>query len=104
MYTLFLSVYDTLTIVPRQAGDIVAQLKAGIALKATAVRNGRETEVQARDLVPGDIVRTFSSALFVWLTMTDWQILLEEGSTIPADAKACVVLLICDLMLTSRGH
>ena len=58
----------------RQAGDIVAQLKAGIALKTTVVRDGKETEVEARELVPGDIV------------------ILEEGSTIAADAK---VRLLC---------
>lgn len=53
----------------KQAGDIVAQLKAGIALKATVVRDAKEQEIEARDLVPGDIV------------------VLEEGSTIPADCK-----------------
>ena len=53
----------------KQAGDIVAQLKAGIALKAIVVRNGKEIEIEAREIVPGDIV------------------VLEEGSTIPADAK-----------------
>ncbi|KAF5344035.1 hypothetical protein D9757_014354 [Collybiopsis confluens] len=53
----------------KQAGDIVAQLKAGIAMKATVLRNGNEQEIEAKDLVLGDIV------------------ILEEGSTIPADAK-----------------
>ncbi|BGP46266.1 hypothetical protein JCM10450v2_002108 [Rhodotorula kratochvilovae] len=53
----------------KQAGDIVAQLKAGIAMKATVIRNGNETEIEARELVPGDIV------------------ILEEGSTIPADCR-----------------
>lgn len=53
----------------RQAGDIVAQLKKGIALKALVVRDGKEEELEARDLVPGDIV------------------VLEEGRTIAADAK-----------------
>ncbi|KAJ7120689.1 plasma-membrane proton-e [Mycena crocata] len=53
----------------KQAGDIVAELKAGIAMKAFVVRGGQEKEIEARDLVPGDIV------------------ILEEGNTIPADAK-----------------
>lgn len=53
----------------RQAGDIVAQLKAGIALQCTVVRDGKEQEIEARELVPGDIL------------------ILEEGSTIAADAK-----------------
>ncbi|KAJ6552727.1 hypothetical protein B0H19DRAFT_1154803 [Mycena capillaripes] len=52
----------------KQAGDIVAELKAGIAMKAFVVRGGKEEEIEARDLVPGDIV------------------ILEEGNTIPADA------------------
>lgn len=47
----------------------MAQLKAGIALKAVVIRDGKEQEVEARDLVPGDIL------------------ILEEGSTIAADAK-----------------
>lgn len=54
----------------RQAGDIVAQLKAGIALKADVIRDGKEQEIEARELVPGDIL------------------VLEEGKTIAADAKA----------------
>ena len=34
----------------------MAQLKAGIAMKATVVRNGKEAKIEARDLVAGDIV------------------------------------------------
>jgi H+-transporting ATPase len=49
----------------------VAQLKKGIALKATVVRDGKEEEMEAREIVPGDII------------------VLEEGVTIPADAKVC---------------
>lgn len=45
------------------------QLKAGIALKATVIRDGKESQIEARDLVPGDIV------------------VLEEGVTIPADSN-----------------
>ncbi|KAH9942776.1 hypothetical protein B0H21DRAFT_779923 [Amylocystis lapponica] len=55
----------------KQAGDIVAQLKAGIAMRAWVVRDGKEQEIEARELVPGDIA----------------SVILEEGSTIPADAK-----------------
>ena len=53
----------------KQAGDIVAQLKAGIALKCRVVRDGQEKEIEARDLVPGDIV------------------IAEDGSTIPCGGK-----------------
>lgn len=57
----------------KQAGDIVAQLKAGIAMKATVIRDGQEQEIEARDMVPGDIM------------------VLEEGATIPADGR-----VLCD--------
>lgn len=40
----------------KAAGDVVAKLKADIALKATVIRQGQEEVVEARDLVPGDIV------------------------------------------------
>ncbi|PWO00554.1 putative PMA1-H+-transporting P-type ATPase [Tilletiopsis washingtonensis] len=53
----------------KQAGDIVAQLKAGIALKTTVVRGGQEHEIEARDLVPGDIV------------------VVEDGMTVPCDGR-----------------
>lgn len=38
-------------------------------MKCTVVRDGKEQELEARDLVPGDII------------------ILEEGETIAADAK-----------------
>ena len=47
----------------RQAGDIVAQLKAGIAMRAWVVRDGTEQEIEARELVPGDIASTFRATL-----------------------------------------
>ena len=53
----------------KQAGDIVAQLKAGIALKATVVRDGQEHAIEAREVVPGDIV------------------VVEDGQTIPCDGR-----------------
>jgi H+-transporting ATPase len=40
----------------KQAADVVASLKGDIALKSTVVRDGQETEILARELVPGDIV------------------------------------------------
>ena len=44
----------------KQAADVVATLKGDIALKAQVVRDGQEHEIKARDLVPGDIVRSQS--------------------------------------------
>ena len=41
----------------KQAADVVASLKADIAMGAIVVRGGNETETLARDLVPGDVVR-----------------------------------------------
>lgn len=40
----------------KQAADVVASLRADIAMRAKVVRNGQEQEVLARELVPGDVV------------------------------------------------
>ncbi|WFD19985.1 P-type H(+)-exporting transporter [Malassezia caprae] len=53
----------------KQAGDIVAQLKAGIALRTTVIRDGQEKEIEAREVVPGDIV------------------VVEDGMTVPCDGR-----------------
>lgn len=47
----------------KQAADVVASLKGDIAMKAIVVRDGKEQEIKARELVPGDIV-CFSAAQF----------------------------------------
>ncbi|OBR14203.1 Plasma membrane ATPase [Colletotrichum higginsianum IMI 349063] len=57
----------------KQAADVVASLKGDIAMKARVIRQGREEEVRARELVPGDII------------------IIEEGHVVPADCQ-----LICD--------
>ncbi|KAI1748171.1 E1-E2 ATPase-domain-containing protein [Xylaria castorea] len=57
----------------KQAADIVASLKGDIAMRANVVRDGREQQILARELVPGDIV------------------IIQEGQTVPGDAQ-----LICD--------
>lgn len=41
----------------KQAADVVASLKADIAMRATVVRKGEEVDTPARELVPGDVVR-----------------------------------------------
>ncbi|KAL9101923.1 MAG: hypothetical protein Q9163_002861 [Psora crenata] len=56
----------------KQAADVVASLKGDIAMRATVVRSGKEEDIKARELVPGDII------------------IIEEGQVIPADAR-----LIC---------
>lgn len=40
----------------KQAADVVASLKGDIAMKTTVVRDGQESIILARELVPGDIV------------------------------------------------
>ena len=40
----------------KQAADVVASLKGDIAMKAVVIRDGREEEIKAREIVPGDIV------------------------------------------------
>jgi H+-transporting ATPase len=52
-----------------QAGNAVAALKKQLAVQATVKRDGAWVTIQARELVPGDIIR------------------LRIGSIIPADAK-----------------
>ena len=52
-----------------QAGNAIAALKARLALKARVKRDGAWTNVPARELVPGDLVR------------------LRLGDIIPADAR-----------------
>ncbi|KAK9739245.1 plasma membrane H+-ATPase [Basidiobolus ranarum] len=39
-----------------QAGNIIDQLKKTLALSAIAVRDGKEVQVEANSLVPGDII------------------------------------------------
>jgi H+-transporting ATPase len=52
-----------------QAGSIVAELKKTLALKATVLRNGVLQEVEAPDVVPGDVLA------------------IEDGTIIPADGR-----------------
>lgn len=52
-----------------EAGNAVAALKAQLALKSLAQREGRWIEVPARELVPGDIIR------------------IKIGDVVPADAR-----------------
>jgi H+-transporting ATPase len=52
-----------------QAGNAVAALKAKLAVRANVRRDGKWSNIPARELVPGDIIR------------------LRIGSIIPADAK-----------------
>ena len=47
----------------KQAADVVASLKGDIAMRATVIRDGKETDVKARELVPGDIVSPTTRSL-----------------------------------------
>jgi H+-transporting ATPase len=75
----------------KQAADVVASLKGDIAMKAMCVRDGKETSILARELVPGDIVRDGRSSSPRATANPLLQIIIEEGQVIPADAH-----LICE--------
>lgn len=47
----------------------MAQLKAGIALKAFVRRNGKEYAIEARELVAGDIVSPSDISIVLHLVM-----------------------------------
>ncbi len=53
----------------RKASDALAALKAGLAPKATALRDGAYTAIDAADVVPGDVVR------------------IKLGEVVPADVR-----------------
>lgn len=40
----------------KQAADVVASLKADIAMRASVIRGQQEVDVPAREIVPGDVV------------------------------------------------
>ena len=73
----------------KQAADVVASLKGDIAMRATVVRNGKEEDIKARELVPGDIV--CSGIIWQIHIAYSLQVIIEEGQVIPADAR-----LICN--------
>jgi len=52
-----------------QAGNAIEQLKKGLALKARVLRDDKWSEIEARELVPGDVIR------------------LRLGDVVPADIK-----------------
>ncbi|MCR4394249.1 MAG: HAD-IC family P-type ATPase, partial [Dehalococcoidales bacterium] len=53
----------------RQAGNAIAALKKNLALKAKVKRDGQWTNLESREIVPGDVIR------------------LRIGDIVPADAK-----------------
>ncbi|KAL4886285.1 plasma membrane ATPase [Aspergillus karnatakaensis] len=57
----------------KQAADVVASLKGDIAMRAHVIRDGQETEILARELVPGDVI------------------IVADGQVVPADSK-----VVCD--------
>jgi H+-transporting ATPase len=47
-----------------QAGSIVDELKKTLALKATVLRDGKLGEIEAPEVVPGDILQIEEVSLF----------------------------------------
>lgn len=56
----------------KQAADVVASLKGDIAMRATVIRDGKELDVKARELVPGDIVSFLNSRIPVTYKKLTW--------------------------------
>jgi magnesium-transporting ATPase (P-type) len=71
----------------RQAERSIQALKQLVSPRAHVIRNGRETELESADLVPGDLV------------------LLESGARVPADIRivAATALMIDESLLTGES-
>ena len=63
-----------------QAGSIVDELKKTLALKAVVLRDGRLFEVEAPEVVPGDILQIEEVSLLNW-SPTDTSEILTSSST-----------------------
>ncbi len=70
-----------------QAGNTIAALKAKLALRARVVRDGRWSQIPARELVPGDVIR------------------VRLGDIIPADItlQACEPVSVDQSALTGES-
>ena len=71
-----------------RAGRAAEALRHSVALRATAVRDGAETEIPARELVPGDVV------------------LLSAGHLVPADCRLLEArdLFVNEALLTGEPY
>jgi P-type Mg2+ transporter len=71
-----------------RAGRAAEALRHSVSLRATAVRDGAETEIPARELVPGDVV------------------LLSAGNLVPADCRLLEArdLFINEALLTGEPY
>lgn len=72
-----------------QAGSIVDELKKTLALKATVLRGGRLCEVEAHEVVPGDIlqIEEVSPSRAANLRASGADQSLVQGTIIPADGR-----------------
>jgi H+-transporting ATPase len=71
-----------------QAGSVVEELKKKLALKATVLRDGALKEIEAYEIVPGDIIQ------------------IDEGTIIPADGRIVtegVILQVDQAALTGES-
>jgi len=71
-----------------RAGRAAEALRHSVALRATALRDGAETEIPARELVPGDVV------------------LLSAGNLVPADCRLLEArdLFVNEALLTGEPY
>lgn len=70
-----------------QAGSIVEELKKTLALKAIVLRNGDLFEVEASQVVPGDILRVEEVRLVTVHFLTVTAANLDQGTIVPADCR-----------------
>jgi H+-transporting ATPase len=61
-----------------QAGSIVEELKKSLALKAIVVRDGRVTDIDATEVVPGDVLKIDEVLSISW-AVEDGESLLLAG-------------------------
>jgi len=71
----------------KQAADVVASLKGDIAMRTTALRDGEETEIKARELVPGDVVSVLGLVITVSTQLTFFRSLSKTAKLSPLTAE-----------------
>jgi H+-transporting ATPase len=69
-----------------QAGSIVEELKKTLALKATVLRDGKLQEIEAPEVVPGDILQ-IEEVSWPLLPSKARKLTFVQGTIIPADGR-----------------
>lgn len=75
-----------------QAGSIVDELKKTLALKAVVLRDGRLFEVEAPEVVPGDILQIEEVSLLNWPSTNTAEILTSLLHRVPLSLPMAALL------------